>query len=134
MHQILSGFVWEEEALKRAKQSFLQSHETLVKSLEGRSTESLMERMSGSDPRFMSIPQEHIEVRFYHFSSVLLYWRVVVSHVVLLWCQSNSKWGDVQTGAGCCSWSVTFVSKPQTPRVPCIDRVLFFHFFKPEIV
>ncbi|CAM9843317.1 unnamed protein product [Pylaiella littoralis] len=61
LHQILSGFVWEEEALKRAKQSFLQSHETLVKSLEGRSTEMLMERMSGGDIRFMSIPQEHVE-------------------------------------------------------------------------
>lgn len=63
LHQILSGFVWEEEALKRAKQSFLQSHETLVKSLEGRSTEMLMDRMSGGDNRFMSIPQEDIEVR-----------------------------------------------------------------------
>lgn len=62
LHQILSGFVWEEEALKRAKQSFLQSHETLVKSLEGRSTEMLMDRMSGGDNRFMSIPQEDIEV------------------------------------------------------------------------
>eukprot|EP00752_Nemacystus_decipiens_P009435 g8434.t1 len=61
LHQILSGFVWEEEALKRAKQSFLQSHETLVKSLEGRSTEMLMDRMSGGDNRFMSIPQEDIE-------------------------------------------------------------------------
>lgn len=61
LHQILSGFVWEEEALKRAKQSFLQSHETLIKSLEGRSTEMLMERMSGADSRFMSIPQEDIE-------------------------------------------------------------------------
>lgn len=65
LHQILSGFVWEEEALKRAKQSFLQSHETLIKSLEGRSTEMLMERMSGADSRFMSIPQEDIEVRHY---------------------------------------------------------------------
>lgn len=54
--------MWEEEALKRAKQSFLQSHETLVKSLEGRSTEMLMDRMSGGDNRFMSIPQEDIEV------------------------------------------------------------------------
>lgn len=54
--------MWEEEALKRAKQSFLQSHETLVKSLEGRSTEMLMDRMSGGDSRFMSIPQEDIEV------------------------------------------------------------------------
>ncbi len=62
LHQILSGFVWEEEALKRAKQSFLQSHETLIKSLEGRSTEMLMDRMSGGDSRFMSIPQEDIEV------------------------------------------------------------------------
>eukprot|EP00903_Cladosiphon_okamuranus_P006624 g6470.t1 len=61
LHQILSGFVWEEEALKRAKQSFLQSHETLIKSLEGRSTEMLMDRMSGGDNRFMSIPQEDIE-------------------------------------------------------------------------
>ena len=67
LHQILSGFVWEEEALKRAKQSFLQSHETLIKSLEGRSTEMLMERMSGADSRFMSIPEEDIEVRdWYH--------------------------------------------------------------------
>lgn len=66
LHQILSGFVWEEEALKRAKQSFLQSHETLVKSLEGRSTEMLMDRMSGGDNRFMSIPQEDIEVCHKH--------------------------------------------------------------------
>ena len=48
--------------MKRAKQSFLQSHETLIKSLEGRSTEMLMERMSGADSRFMSIPEEDIEV------------------------------------------------------------------------
>lgn len=72
LHQILSGFVWEEEALKRAKQSFLQSHETLVKSLEGRSTEMLMDRMSGGDNRFMSIPQEDIEVR-HVFSPVAVF-------------------------------------------------------------
>lgn len=67
VHQILTGFVWEEEAFKRAKQSFVHSHETLIKSLEGRSTETLMDGMSGSDGRFMSVPHADIEVIALYF-------------------------------------------------------------------
>ncbi|CAM9586417.1 unnamed protein product [Ectocarpus sp. 12 AP-2014] len=81
LHQILSGFVWEEEALKRAKQSFLQSHETLIKSLEGRSTEMLMERMSGGDNRFMSIPQEDIEPITLEQASMAIEGHLATSHM-----------------------------------------------------
>jgi len=56
VHQILTGYVWEEDALGRAKQGFIQSHETLTKSLEGLTTEKLMTKVSDNDQRFLSIP------------------------------------------------------------------------------
>lgn len=60
VNKILTGFVWEEDALNRAKQNFMQSHEALVNSLEGSSTEQLMARISGEDSRFMSVPYEGV--------------------------------------------------------------------------
>mmetsp|Transcript_27617 Transcript_27617/g.35886 ORF Transcript_27617/g.35886 Transcript_27617/m.35886 type:complete len:1126 (-) Transcript_27617:270-3647(-) len=55
VHQILTGFVWEEDALARAKAGFMQSHDMLTKSLEGKTTEGLMDKVSNSDPTFLSI-------------------------------------------------------------------------------
>jgi len=62
VHQIFTGFVWEEDALARAKQGFKQSHETLTKSLEGKTTEELMGQISGMSDRFMSVPADKIDV------------------------------------------------------------------------
>jgi hypothetical protein len=45
VNQILTGYLWEEDALNRAKQAFMQLHETSVKSLEGTSTEQLMAKV-----------------------------------------------------------------------------------------
>jgi len=55
VHQILTGFVWEEDALGRAKAGFQQTHDTLTKSLEGATTEALMARVAGGDPAFLSV-------------------------------------------------------------------------------
>ncbi|CAM9642158.1 unnamed protein product [Chrysoparadoxa australica] len=55
VNQVLTDFLWEEDALKRAQQSFAQTHEATTKSLEGASTELLMKKVSGDDKRFMSV-------------------------------------------------------------------------------
>ena len=51
VREILIGFVWEEDALGRSKQSFRSAHESLLKNLEGLSTERIMEEMTQSDER-----------------------------------------------------------------------------------
>jgi hypothetical protein len=51
VREILIGFKWEEDALGRSKQSFRSAHESLLKNLEGLSTERVMEEMTQSDDR-----------------------------------------------------------------------------------
>ncbi|KAL7554494.1 hypothetical protein ACHAWF_017950 [Thalassiosira exigua] len=51
MREILIEFNWEEDALGRSKQSYRSAHESLGKSLEGKSTEMIMEAVSGGDER-----------------------------------------------------------------------------------
>lgn len=48
---ILSGYHWEQDALGRSKQSFKNAHDGLQKNLEGKSTEMIMEAMTGKDER-----------------------------------------------------------------------------------
>eukprot|EP00977_Amphora_coffeiformis_P019368 scaffold7190_cov193-Amphora_coffeaeformis.AAC.3 len=55
VREILVGFKWEADALGRSKQSFRSTHESLLKNLEGLSTERVAEAMTGHDPRFLSI-------------------------------------------------------------------------------
>lgn len=55
VREILVGFRWEDDALGRSKQSFRSAHESLLKNLEGLSTEKVMEEMTQSDDRFLSI-------------------------------------------------------------------------------
>ena len=43
---------WEEDALNRSKQSYRTAHESLGKSLEGKSTEMIMEAVASGDPRW----------------------------------------------------------------------------------
>ena len=51
VREILIGFKWEEDALGRSKQSFRSAHESLLKNLEGLSTERVMEAMTQNDDR-----------------------------------------------------------------------------------
>ena len=53
VREILIGFRWEEDALGRSKQSFRSAHESLLKNLEGLSTERVMEEMTQSDDRYV---------------------------------------------------------------------------------
>jgi predicted Zn-dependent peptidase len=55
VREILVGFKWEQDALGRSKQSFRSTHESLLKNLEGLSTERIAEEMTGHDARFLSI-------------------------------------------------------------------------------
>mmetsp|Transcript_19940 Transcript_19940/g.40241 ORF Transcript_19940/g.40241 Transcript_19940/m.40241 type:complete len:1229 (+) Transcript_19940:48-3734(+) len=55
VREILIDFNWEEDALGRSKQSYRTAHESLGKSLEGKSTEMIMEALSSGDERFLSI-------------------------------------------------------------------------------
>jgi len=55
VREILVNFHWEEDALGRSKQSFRSAHEGLQKNLEGKTTEVIMESMTGNDERFLSI-------------------------------------------------------------------------------
>mmetsp|Transcript_25241 Transcript_25241/g.54360 ORF Transcript_25241/g.54360 Transcript_25241/m.54360 type:complete len:1216 (-) Transcript_25241:175-3822(-) len=55
VREILVDFNWEEDALGRSKQSYRTAHESLGKSLEGKSTEMIMEAVASSDQRFLSI-------------------------------------------------------------------------------
>jgi len=58
---ILSGYHWEQDALGRSKQSFKNAHDGLQKNLEGKSTEMIMEAMTGKDERFLSIDDETVD-------------------------------------------------------------------------
>ena len=51
VREILIEFNWEEDALNRSKQSYRTAHESLGKSLEGKSTEMIMEAVASGDPR-----------------------------------------------------------------------------------
>jgi len=51
VREIIIGFHWEEDALGRSKQSYRSAHESLQKNLEGKSTEIIMEAMTGHDER-----------------------------------------------------------------------------------
>mmetsp|Transcript_6220 Transcript_6220/g.11750 ORF Transcript_6220/g.11750 Transcript_6220/m.11750 type:complete len:1253 (-) Transcript_6220:194-3952(-) len=55
VREIIVGFHWEEDALGRSKQSYRSAHESLQKNLEGKSTETIMETMTNSDKRFLSV-------------------------------------------------------------------------------
>jgi predicted Zn-dependent peptidase len=55
VREIIVGFHWEEDALGRSKQSYRSAHEGLQKNLEGKSTEMIMEAMTGHDERFLSV-------------------------------------------------------------------------------
>lgn len=55
VREILLEFNWEEDALNRSKQSYRTAHESLGKSLEGKSTEMIMEAIADGDERFLSI-------------------------------------------------------------------------------
>jgi len=55
VREILVEFNWEEDALGRSKQSYRTAHESLGKSLEGKSTEMIMEAVASGDERFLSI-------------------------------------------------------------------------------
>ncbi|KAL7536921.1 hypothetical protein ACHAXR_007470 [Thalassiosira sp. AJA248-18] len=55
VREILIEFNWEEDALGRSKQSYRTAHESLGKSLEGKSTEMIMEAVASGDDRFLSI-------------------------------------------------------------------------------
>ncbi len=51
VREIVVGFHWEEDALGRSKQSYKSSHETMLKNLEQKSTEMIMEAMTDRDER-----------------------------------------------------------------------------------
>jgi len=51
VREILVEFNWEEDALGRSKQSYRTAHESLGKSLEGYSTEMIMDAVAGGDSR-----------------------------------------------------------------------------------
>jgi hypothetical protein len=53
VREILIGFKWEADALGRSKQSFRSAHESLLKNLEGLSTERIMEVMTQHDDRYV---------------------------------------------------------------------------------
>jgi hypothetical protein len=55
VREIIVGFHWEEDALGRSKQSYRSAHEGLQKNLEGKSTEVVMEAMTGHDERSVKI-------------------------------------------------------------------------------
>lgn len=55
VREILIDFNWEEDALGRSKTSYRSAHESLGKSLEGKSTEMIMDNLAGGDKRFLSI-------------------------------------------------------------------------------
>eukprot|EP00612_Vaucheria_litorea_P006165 CAMPEP_0171474386 /NCGR_PEP_ID=MMETSP0946-20130122/2397_1 /TAXON_ID=109269 /ORGANISM="Vaucheria litorea, Strain CCMP2940" /LENGTH=1090 /DNA_ID=CAMNT_0012004313 /DNA_START=171 /DNA_END=3444 /DNA_ORIENTATION=+ len=59
-NKILTGYVWEEDAFKRAQQAYFQLYEASLNSLEELSSEKLMAKMSGDDSRFMSVPHDSI--------------------------------------------------------------------------
>lgn len=51
VREIFVDFNWEEDALGRSKQSYRTAHESLGKSLEGKSTEMIMQAVAGGDQR-----------------------------------------------------------------------------------
>lgn len=51
VREILVEFNWEEDALGRSKQSYRTAHESLGKSLEGYSTEMIMDAVASGDSR-----------------------------------------------------------------------------------
>jgi len=55
VREVIAGFHWEEDALGRSKQSYRSAHESLNKSLEGKSTEMIMAAMTDNDDRYLSI-------------------------------------------------------------------------------
>lgn len=61
VREIIVGFVWEEDALGRSKQSFRTAHKSLVTNLEGLSTESIAEAITISDERFLSIDSDSVD-------------------------------------------------------------------------
>ena len=66
VREIIVGFKWEEDALGRSKQSYRSAHEGLQKNLEGKSTEVVMEAMTGHDERCALDPYS-MHVIFLHF-------------------------------------------------------------------
>ncbi|KAL3792094.1 hypothetical protein ACHAWO_004925 [Cyclotella atomus] len=55
VREILIDFNWEEDALGRSKTSYRSAHESMEKSLEGKTTEMIMDNLTGGDKRFLSI-------------------------------------------------------------------------------
>lgn len=58
---VLDGYVWEEDAFKRACQGFYQAYEASAKSLEGAATEALAEALTGGDKRFLTAAPKDIQ-------------------------------------------------------------------------
>ncbi len=61
IHKILTGYVWEEDALNRAKMSFVHMYDTMTKSLESFSLETLLSNLTGKDGRFLFVPSKKVE-------------------------------------------------------------------------
>jgi predicted Zn-dependent peptidase len=61
VREIVSTFNWEEDALRRSKNYFNQAHEGMLKNLEGRTTEVIMEGITGNDDRFLTIEVDQVE-------------------------------------------------------------------------
>jgi len=57
---ILDGYIWEEDAFRRACQGFNQAYEASSKSLEGAATEALAGELTGQDKRFLTATPEDI--------------------------------------------------------------------------
>ena len=51
VRDILLEFNWQEDALNRSKKSYHTAHESLGRSLEGKSTEMIMEAVANGDER-----------------------------------------------------------------------------------
>eukprot|EP00968_Pinguiococcus_pyrenoidosus_P026966 scaffold7344_cov242-Pinguiococcus_pyrenoidosus.AAC.2 len=58
---LLDGYIWEEDAFKRACQGFNQAYEASSKSLEGAATEALASVLTGNDKRFLTAAPEDIK-------------------------------------------------------------------------
>eukprot|EP00804_Cyclotella_cryptica_P018155 CCRYP_005917-RB/>CCRYP_005917-RB protein AED:0.04 eAED:0.04 QI:187/1/1/1/1/1/3/382/1138 len=61
VREILIDFNWEDDALGRSKTSYRSAHESMGKSLEGKSTEMIMNNLTGGDKRFLSIDSKTID-------------------------------------------------------------------------
>jgi len=59
--EIVAGFQWEDDALRRAKNNFNVMHDGLNKNLEQLTTEKIMEGVTAKDKRFLSMDVDTVE-------------------------------------------------------------------------